>query len=113
MLVEESSPEKGQFFRSDHFNFAKAGVPALYVKGGVDHIEKGRESGLAMLDDYTTNRYHKASDNFDPTWDLRGIVQDLNALYGVGKVLSLNQDWPNYREGNAFRAVRDASRSTP
>jgi len=111
VLVEESSPEKGQFFRSDHFSFAKAGVPALYVKGGVDNIEKGRDAGLAMLDDYTKNRYHKASDNFDPDWDLRGIVQDLNALYGVGKVLSLNQDWPNYREGNAFRAVRDASRA--
>ncbi len=111
VLVEEASPEKGQFFRSDHFSFAKAGVPALYVKGGVDNIEKGRDAGLAMLDDYTKNRYHKASDNFDPDWDLRGIVQDLNALYGVGKVLSLNQDWPNYREGNAFRAVRDASRA--
>ena len=111
VLVEESSPEKGQFFRSDHFNFAKAGVPALYVKGGVDNIEKGRDFGLAMLEDYTKNRYHKGSDNFDPNWDLRGIVQDLNALYGVGKALSLNKDWPNYREGNAFRAVRDASRA--
>ena len=111
-LVEESAPEKGQFFRSDHFSFAKAGVPALYAKGGVDHIEKGRAYGLAMLDDYTANRYHKASDNFDPNWDLSGIVQDLNALYGVGKVLSLNHAWPNYREGNAFRAIRDASRAT-
>jgi Zn-dependent M28 family amino/carboxypeptidase len=113
VLVEESSPEKGQFFRSDHFSFAKAGVPALYVKGGVDNIENGREYGLKMLEDYTTNRYHKASDNFDPTWDLRGIVQDLNALYGVGKILSLDDAWPNYRKGNAFRAVRDASRGTP
>jgi Zn-dependent M28 family amino/carboxypeptidase len=111
VLVEESSPEKGQFFRSDHFSFAKAGVPALYVKGGVDNIEKGRDAGLAMLEDYTKNRYHKAGDNFDPDWDLRGIVQDLNALYGVGKLLSLSEDWPNYREGNAFRAVRDASRA--
>ena len=113
VLVEESSPEKGQFFRSDHFSFAKAGVPALYVKGGVDNIENGREYGLKMLEDYTTNRYHKASDNFDPTWDLRGIVQDLNALYGVGKILSLDDAWPNYRKGNAFRAIRDASRGTP
>jgi Zn-dependent M28 family amino/carboxypeptidase len=112
VLVEEAAPEKGQFFRSDHFSFAKAGVPALYVKGGVDNIEKGRDAGLAMLDDYTKNRYHKASDNFDPNWDLRGIVQDLNALYGVGKVLSLDQEWPNYRKGNAFRAVRDASRAS-
>ena len=111
VLTEESAPEKGQFFRSDHFSFAKAGVPALYAKGGVDHIEKGREYGIAMTDDYTAKRYHKSADNFDPEWDLRGIVQDLNALYGVGKVLSSNRAWPNYREGNAFKAVRDASRA--
>ena len=111
VLVEESAPEKGLFFRSDHFSFAKAGVPALYTKGGIDHIEKGRDYGLSVLDDYDAIRYHKAADNFDPTWDLRGIVQDLNALYGVGKILSLNQAWPNYREGNAFRAIRDASRA--
>jgi Zn-dependent M28 family amino/carboxypeptidase len=111
VLVPESSPEKGTFFRSDHFSFAKAGVPALYIKGGVDHIEKGREYGLAMLDDYTKKRYHSGADNFDPDWDLRGIVQDLNALYQVGKVLSLDDAWPNYREGNAFRAIRDRSRA--
>ena len=111
VLVEESAPEKGQFFRSDHFSFAKAGVPALYAKGGIDHVEKGREFGLSVLEDYTARRYHKASDNFDPDWDLRGIVQDLNALYQVGKVLSLDEAWPNYRVGNAFRKVRDASRA--
>jgi len=111
VLVPESEPEKGQFFRSDHFSFAKAGVPALYAKGGIDQIEKGRAYGLSVLDDYTTKRYHKAADNFDPNWDLRGVVQDLNALYEVGKLLSLNEAWPNYREGNAFRKLRDASRA--
>jgi Zn-dependent M28 family amino/carboxypeptidase len=111
VLIAESAPEKGQFFRSDHFSFAKAGVPALYAKGGIDHVEKGRAYGLSVLDDYTTNRYHKGADNFDPAWDLAGIVQDLNALYGVGKVLSVNDAWPNYREGNAFKAIRDKSRA--
>jgi Zn-dependent M28 family amino/carboxypeptidase len=110
-LVEESSPEKGQFFRSDHFSFAKAGVPALYTKGGIDHVEKGREYGLAQLDDYTAKRYHKPGDEYDPNWDLRGVVQDLNAMYQVGKVLSLDRAWPNYREGNAFKAIRDKSRA--
>ncbi len=110
-LVEESSPEKGQFFRSDHFSFAKAGVPALYTKGGTDHTEKGREFGLAQLDDYTAKRYHKPGDEYDANWDLRGVVQDLNAMYQVGKVLSLNRAWPNYREGNAFKAIRDKSRA--
>ncbi len=112
VLVPESAPEKGQFFRSDHFSFAKAGVPALYVKGGVDHLEKGRDYGLSVLADYTANRYHKASDQYDPSWDLRGVVQDLNALLAVGMTLSRNHDWPNYRDGNAFKAVRDASRKS-
>jgi len=111
VLVPESAPEKGQFFRSDHFSFAKAGVPALYVKGGVDHIEKGREYGLAMLEDYNKNHYHSAADNFDPNWDLRGSGQDLTARDQVGKALSLNGAWPNYREGNAFREIRNKSRA--
>ena len=110
-LVAESAPEKGQFFRSDHFSFAKAGVPALYTKGGADHVDKGRDYGLAVLDDYTAKRYHKPSDQYDPEWDLRGIVQDLNAIHEVGSVLSVGRSWPNYREGNAFRAIRDASRA--
>ncbi|MFT3808220.1 M28 family metallopeptidase [Arenimonas sp.] len=109
-LVEESAPEKGLFFRSDHFSFAKAGVPALYIKGGVDHREKGRDYGLSVIDDYTAKRYHKAGDQFDSSWDLRGIVDDLDAVFEVGKKLASSRDWPNYREGNAFRAVREKSR---
>jgi Zn-dependent M28 family amino/carboxypeptidase len=109
-LVPETEPEKGTFFRSDHFNFAKAGVPALYAKGGVDHLEGGRAKGQAVLDDYVANRYHKAADNYDPAWDLRGIVKDLQALYLVGDALVSTRAWPNYREGTEFRAVRDQSR---
>jgi hypothetical protein len=78
-------------------------VPALYAKGGVDHTEKGREYGLAWMTDYTAVRYHKVGDNFDPTWDLRGTVQDLQLLYGVGRQLGSSREWPNYVEGNAFR----------
>ncbi|MFN7387655.1 MAG: M28 family metallopeptidase [Lysobacteraceae bacterium] len=103
VLVEESEPQNGYFFRSDHFNFAKAGVPALYAKGGIDHREKGREYGLAWETEYRANRYHKVGDNPDPSWDLRGVVEDLNLLYGVGRRLGASRDWPNYVEGNAFR----------
>ncbi|MGH8030567.1 MAG: M28 family metallopeptidase [Arenimonas sp.] len=110
VLVAESEPERGSFFRSDHFNFAKAGVPALYAKGGIDHLEGGVAQGKAMLDDYVTHRYHKAADNYDPDWDLRGVVKDLQALYMVGDALVNSRDWPNYREVSEFRAVRDASR---
>jgi Zn-dependent M28 family amino/carboxypeptidase len=110
-LKAENAPEKGLFFRSDHFSFAKAGVPALYAKGGIDNIEKGSEYGKAIVDDYTAEHYHKAADNFDANWDLRGVVQDLYALYEVGAVLGNSNAWPNYREGNAFKKARDASRS--
>jgi Zn-dependent M28 family amino/carboxypeptidase len=109
-LTPESEPEKGTFFRSDHFNFAKAGVPALYAKGGIDHLDRGKEYGKSVLADYVATRYHKAADNYDPAWDLRGVVNDLRALYGVGDALVNSRAWPNYREGTEFRAVRDASR---
>ncbi len=111
VLVEEDGVEKGFFFRSDHFSFAKFGVPALYAKGGIDHVEKGADYGRQVQADYGSVRYHKAADEFDPAWDLRGVVQDLQALYGVGAELAGNDAWPNYVEGNAFKAARDASRA--
>lgn len=110
VLVEESAPQNGYFFRSDHFNFAKAGVPALYAKGGVDHVEKGSEYGLAWQADYVANRYHKVGDNFDPAWDLRGVVQDLQLLFAVGHTLATSEAWPNYVEGNAFRKAEQRGR---
>jgi Zn-dependent M28 family amino/carboxypeptidase len=111
VLKPESAPEKGFYYRSDHFNFAKAGVPALYAKGGVDHREQGEAYGQAWSAEYGTNRYHKPADAFDPAWDLSGMVEDLNALYGVGRHLADGDAWPNWYEGNEFRAVREASRA--
>jgi Zn-dependent M28 family amino/carboxypeptidase len=111
VITAESATEKGFFFRSDHFSFAKAGVPALYAKGGFDSVEKGPEYGKAIVDDYTAEHYHKAADNYDPNWDLRGVVQDLHALYEVGSVLARGESWPNYRVGNAFKKARDASKA--
>jgi Zn-dependent M28 family amino/carboxypeptidase len=111
VLVEEDGVEKGYFFRSDHFSFAKYGVPALYAKGGIDHVEKGAEFGKQVMANYVTNLYHKPADEFDPAWDLRGVVQDLDALYRVGRKLAGGDAWPNYVEGNAFKAARDASRA--
>ncbi|MGH8051200.1 MAG: M28 family metallopeptidase [Arenimonas sp.] len=112
VLKQESAPEKGMFFRSDHFSFAKAGVPALYAKGGIENLEKGSEYGQSVIDDYNGVHYHKGADNFDPNWDLRGVVQDLNALQQLGKTLANSDKWPNYREGNAFKKARDASRAS-
>ncbi|HSM11820.1 MAG TPA: M28 family metallopeptidase [Lysobacter sp.] len=109
-LTAETTPQSGFYFRSDHFNFAKAGVPALYAKGGDDLIEGGLDAGLKAQLDYRDNRYHKPADEFDPAWPLDGVMQDLEALYGVGKVLAGSEQWPNWYEGNAFRAARDQSR---
>lgn len=112
VLKAESAPEKGLFFRSDHFSFAKAGVPAIYAKGGIENLEKGSEFGQSVIDNYYGVHYHKGADNFDPNWDLRGVVQDLNALQHLGKTLANSDKWPNYYEGNAFKKARDASRAS-
>ena len=108
-LVEESNPAGGFYFRSDHFNFAKAGVPALYAEGGEDLVEGGSEAGKAASEDYTAKRYHKPDDEFSADWDLGGVIQDLEALYAVGREIAGSGDWPEWREGNPFRAAREAS----
>ena len=108
----EAESEKGFYYRSDHFNFAKAGVPALYAKSGIDHAERGREYGLAQQQLYTTERYHQPDDEFDPSWDLRGVVQDLQLLHRVGARLANDPAlWPNWYEGTEFRARRDEMRT--
>ena len=86
---------------------AKAGVPALYAKSGLDHVEKGEAYGNQLSEDYTSNRYHKPSDEFDPAWDLGGVMQDLQALYWVGRELGNGTTWPNWYAGNEFKANRD------
>lgn len=106
VLTEEGNPAGGYYFRSDHFNFAKAGVPALYAKGGNDLLEGGVEAGKAASEEYA-KRYHQASDEMHEGWKLDGVVQDLQALYGVGKDLAVEDKWPNWYEGNPFEAVRD------
>ena len=110
VLKAEAGLEKGFYYRSDHFSFAKAGVPALYAKGGNDHVDEGEAKGLAWHAAYTADRYHKPADEYDPNWDLSGVVQDLEALYAVGRELAEGDSWPNWYEGNEFRAARDASR---
>src|SRR5690606_10631532 len=108
-LVEESNPAGGFYFRSDHFNFAKAGVPALYAKGGDDLLEGGRDAGKAAGEDYTARHYHKPANEFSEDWNLDGIIQDLEVLYAVGREVAGGDSWPQWREGNPFRAAREAS----
>jgi Zn-dependent M28 family amino/carboxypeptidase len=112
VLVQEPSPEKGFYYRSDHFNLAKHGVPMLYTKAGIDSPTKGADYGRAWLDDYVANRYHKPSDEYDPAWDVGGTLQDLELYYDVGLAVANESGWPNWREGSEFRAIRDKSRAT-
>jgi len=110
VLVEESNPAGGYYFRSDHFNFVKAGVPSLYAKGGIDLLEGGIEAGKIAAAEYAA-RYHQPSDEVHAGWKVDGLVQDLEALYGVGRVLADDEIWPNWYAGNPFKATRDASRA--
>lgn len=111
-LTPEATPQDGFYFRSDHFNFAKVGVPALYAKGGDDLVEGGTEAGHAAQRDYRDNRYHKPGDQYDPAWKLDGVVQDVQALYDVGKQLASSEQWPHWYQGNAFRAAEQKLRGT-
>ena len=109
--VGEENTAAGYYFRSDHFNFAKAGVPALYIDSGTDLVEGGKAAGEAAGKDYTDNRYHKPGDQFDAaTWKLDGIVQDVETAYSVGEALANGGQWPNWNAGNPFKAARDKMR---
>ncbi|MGH8025993.1 MAG: M28 family metallopeptidase [Pseudoxanthomonas sp.] len=108
-LHSESRPEAGSYFRSDHFNFAKAGVPALYVDAGDDLIDGGKAAGDAAAKDYNENRYHKPGDQYDAsTWKLDGTMDELTAVYGVGLEIADGDRWPNWYAGNPFKRARDA-----
>ncbi|QIQ87357.1 M28 family metallopeptidase [Erythrobacter sp.] len=102
-------PEAGYYYRSDHFAFAKRGVPMLYVDGGEDLVEGGREAGAAIARDYTENRYHGPKDEYDPNWDWSGVMADLQLFYRIGRALAASTNWPNWNEGDEFRGVRDES----
>ncbi|MBL8300426.1 MAG: M28 family peptidase [Rhodanobacteraceae bacterium] len=110
VITPEESPEKGFFFRSDHFNFARKGVPALYAKGGTDLFEGGETAGRAAFDDYGKNRYHQVSDEFKDDLPVAGAVADLEALYKVGSKLANETSWPQWAADSEFKAVRDASK---
>ena len=104
-------PEAGFYYRSDHFNFAKVGIPALYLESGVDVIGKGKAYGQKLQDEYTTNNYHKPSDEYDPaTWTMEGAVSELKLLFQVGKRLAFEEKWPEWKEGSEFKAVREAQK---
>lgn len=105
----DASPEAGLFFRSDHFPFAKAGVPAISFTGGQDLIEGGRDAGVALQTAYNTMRYHQPADEFDPAWDPRVAEADGALLLELGRQLANSKGWPEWKPGSEFKAARDAT----
>ncbi|SDK27431.1 M28 family metallopeptidase [Microbulbifer yueqingensis] len=108
-LAPEEHPERGYFYRSDHFSLAKKGVPMLYFKAGTDSFEHGREWAQAQGQEYLSHAYHKPADEYDPDWNLEGTAMDLQLGLELGLQLANSRDWPNWYEGNEFRAIRDES----
>ena len=105
----EPNPVAGYYFRSDHFNFAKVGIPALYTGTGTDHFENGKEFGKQLQDEYVATYYHKPSDEFDQArWNLEGAVDDLTLLFQVGKRLSFEVTWPQWKATSEFKPIRDS-----
>ncbi len=104
----DQRPERGSYYRSDHFSFAREGVPALYISSGTDNIEHGEKWAVEQWEKYLMEKYHKPSDEFDPAWDLSGAIDDLRLIFKVGYILSNETSFPNWREGAEFKAKRDA-----
>ncbi|AMV06966.1 M28 family metallopeptidase [Xanthomonas citri] len=105
----DPKPQAGYFFRSDHFSFAKRGVPALSYAAGQDWEVGGVAAGKAAADDYTAKRYHQQGDEWKPDWTFAGAARDLGVLYALGQQLADSRQWPNWSQDSQFRATRDAS----
>jgi Zn-dependent M28 family amino/carboxypeptidase len=112
VLRPDPEPEKGFYYRSDHFNFAKVGVPALDPDAGIDYIGRPEGWGLKVLDEYTAHDYHKPSDEVKPDWDLSGAVQDLQLFFSVGYRVADAAAFPSWSAGSEFRAVRETALKT-
>jgi Zn-dependent M28 family amino/carboxypeptidase len=115
VLKPDPEPEKGFYYRSDHFNFAKQGVPAFYADAGTEVIGKPADFAMKQRERYTSEDYHKPSDEIRPDWNLEGAVQDVQLYLMMGYRVAQAEKYPEWRVGNEFRAIREASfgRITP
>lgn len=107
----EDHAERGHYYRSDHFSFAKRGVPMFAVGRGSDWVKGGKAAAEAAAETYVKNSYHQPSDEFDPAWDWTGPAQDVTLFYNLGRMLAITTDWPNWHPTDEFRTIRDASRA--
>ncbi|MDY0907128.1 M28 family metallopeptidase [Pedobacter sp. CFBP9032] len=108
VVVPDPVPSSGLYYRSDHFNLAKVGVPSLFTGSGVDNVKNGRAWGLKQVADFTKFRYHSPQDNVDAnTWDLSGIVEDVRLVFDLGYRLSNEASYPKWKEGSEFKSIRE------
>ena len=107
-MAPDEHPERGSYYRSDHFEFAKVGVPSYYVKNGHHYIGLPDDFAEKQVNDYIANRYHKVSDEVQPDWTFEGAAQDTTFLFEVGRRIANDAVWPTWKPGNEFKARRDA-----
>jgi len=112
-LRPDAEPEKGFYYRSDHFNFAKEGVPAFDPEAGVDFVGKPEGYGMQKRNEYTESRYHKPQDEILPDWDMSGAVEDLKLFLTMGYRIAEAQKFPEWKPGNEFRAIREKQMQAP
>ncbi|WKN44399.1 M28 family metallopeptidase [Tunicatimonas pelagia] len=113
-VIPDPNAEKGYFFRSDHFSFAKVGIPALYASGEYEQAEQGVEWTQAKMEEWTQRDYHQPSDEYNESeWNLAGMVQDAHLLFKVGYRISNEETFPRWKEGSEFKAIREESLSSP
>jgi len=111
-VTDEGHPERGLFYRADHFSFAKRGVPVLLdmaLAGAYDMQNGGRAAGEKWLSDFTTNCYHQTCDSWSPNWDLRGAAQEAGLFYAIGSRLANDREWPKWNPQSEFAKVRQES----
>jgi Zn-dependent M28 family amino/carboxypeptidase len=110
-FTPDPSPQAGHFYRSDHFPFAKRGVPAISVGSGEDLVVGGKDAGEKAEADYTANRYHQPADEWRADWDLSGQAMDIGLFYEIGADLANSKAWPEWQAGSEFKALRDATKA--
>ena len=108
-VTQENHPERGLFYRADHFSFAKRGVPVLLdmaLAGAYDMVDGGRPAGERWLSSFTSNCYHQTCDAWSPTWNLKGAAQEADLFYAIGARLANSRDWPQWNPSSEFAKVR-------
>jgi Zn-dependent M28 family amino/carboxypeptidase len=104
----DPTPEKGSYFRSDHFSFAKEGVPSLYLSKGIDDVEHGKEWALAESEKWVMANYHKPTDNYEPDkWNFDGMIEDIKVYFEIGYNLSIIREFPDWNAGSSYKSIRD------